>query len=86
MEIPDWRRSLQQPGQNRRIIYPYQGQIESGHAEIVMNRIRSHFIDNHVAYVYEDVCREKMWELNFRQFTFDRYCALNIDTRGVSGG
>lgn len=27
-------------------------------------KIKNNFIDNHVSYVYEDVCREKMWQLN----------------------
>lgn len=29
-----------------------------------MNKIKNNFVDNHVSYVYEDVCREKMWQLN----------------------
>lgn len=49
--------------------------IESGHAEIAMNKLRSSFISNHVGYVYEDICRSKMWELNAQgklPFLFDR--------------
>ncbi|MEG0477362.1 MAG: DUF234 domain-containing protein, partial [Raoultibacter sp.] len=38
--------------------------IESGHPELAMAKIKSHLIDNHVAFVYEDVCPEKMWQLN----------------------
>ncbi|MCF0115460.1 MAG: ATP-binding protein [Erysipelotrichaceae bacterium] len=45
-------------------VYPNMSFIESGHSELVMNKIRSNLIDNHIAFVYEDVCREKMWELN----------------------
>ena len=29
-----------------------------------IKKIKSNFIDNNVSYIYEDVCREKMWELN----------------------
>ena len=40
-----------------------------------MNKLRSGFIPNHVGYVYEDICRSKMWELNAQgklPFLFDR--------------
>ncbi len=55
-----------------RFVYPYRGMIESNHAEFVMNVIRNHFIDNHLSYVYENICREKMWEYNGKLFTFDK--------------
>ena len=29
-----------------------------------MDKIHKGLITNHTAYVYEDVCRERMWELN----------------------
>ena len=29
-----------------------------------MKKIHNSLISGHIAYVYEDVCREKMWELN----------------------
>mgnify|MGYP005924912469 CR=1 FL=1 len=45
-------------------IYPNISFIEAGNSEIVMNKIKNNFVDNHVSYVYEDVCREKMWQLN----------------------
>ena len=38
--------------------------IESGHSEIVMNKIKKSLVRNHSAFVYEDVCKERMWELN----------------------
>ena len=40
-----------------------------------MDRLRHGFIPNHVGYVYEDICRAKMWELNAQgklPFLFDR--------------
>lgn len=46
-----------------RFVYPYRSYIESGHTDLVMDRIRDNFIDNHVSYVYEDICRERIWEL-----------------------
>ena len=45
-------------------IYPNRNFIESGHSRIVMDKIRKSLVKNHTAFVYEDVCRERMWELN----------------------
>lgn len=44
-------------------IYPNLSFIESGSRGVVMNKIRKGFVANHAAFVYEDICREKMWEL-----------------------
>jgi len=45
-------------------VYPNMSFIESGHSRIVMNKIRTSLVKNHIAYVYEDVCKERMWDLN----------------------
>lgn len=45
-------------------VYPNQRLIESGNEKIVMQKIKSGFVANHAAFVYEDVCREKMWDMN----------------------
>ena len=45
-------------------MYPNRSFIESGHDSIVMDKIRKSLVSGHIAYVYEDVCREQMWELN----------------------
>ena len=42
-----------------RFVYPMRSFIESGHAEIAMNKLRSGFIPNHVGYVYEDIAAVK---------------------------
>ncbi len=58
-----------------KFIYPNISFIESDNTDIVMNKIKEHFIDNHVSYVYEDICIEKMWELNSARvfgFNFNR--------------
>ena len=47
-----------------RFIFPNLNYIESGHAELAIKKIRANLVDAHIAYVYEDVCIEKMWELN----------------------
>ena len=45
-------------------VYPNRSFIESGHSGIVLNKIRNSLVKNHTAFVYEDICRERMWELN----------------------
>ncbi|MGM9551256.1 MAG: ATP-binding protein [Clostridia bacterium] len=45
-------------------VYPNLSFLESGNVQIVMNKIRKSFINSQVSFVYEDVCREKMWEMN----------------------
>lgn len=56
-------------------IYPNKAFLEMGNSELVMERIKNHFIDNHVSFVYENVCKEKMLEYNVSGklgFTFDK--------------
>ena len=58
-----------------KFVFPNQNYIELAHGELVMNKVRANFIDSHVAYVYEDVCIEKMWQLNADNawnFNFDK--------------
>lgn len=45
-------------------VYPNMSFIESGHSRIVMNKIKNNLVKNHIAFVYEDVCKERMWDLN----------------------
>lgn len=45
-------------------VYPNMSFIESGHSRIVMNKIRNSLVKNHIAFVYDDVCKERMWDLN----------------------
>ena len=46
-----------------KFVYPYKSLIESDQEQFVMKKIRQNFIDNHVSYVYEDVCRKQIWQL-----------------------
>lgn len=46
-----------------RFVLPNLSYLETGRTVAVEKRIREHFIDGHVAYVYEDVCRERLWDL-----------------------
>ena len=45
-------------------VYPNMSFIESGHSRIVMDKIRKSLVRSHIAFVYEDVCKERMWEMN----------------------
>ena len=45
-------------------IYPNMSFIESGHSGIVMDKIRKGLTTSHIGFVYEDICQERMWELN----------------------
>lgn len=45
-------------------VYPNMSFIESGHSRIGMNKIKNSLVKNHIAFVYEDVCKERMWDLN----------------------
>lgn len=45
-------------------VQPGLSYLESGHKEMVLNRIEKSFVDRHVAYVYEDICRDRLWELS----------------------
>lgn len=47
-----------------KFIFPNLNYIESGHPELAMKKIQTNLVDTHIAYIYEDVCIEKMWALN----------------------
>ncbi len=56
-------------------IYPNISYIESGNQKIAIEKIRNNLIDGHISYVYEDICKEKMWQLNANDawsFNFDK--------------
>lgn len=58
-----------------RFVFPNLSYIESGHTELAMKKIRANLVDGHIAYVYEDICIDKMWELNANdmwEFHFDK--------------
>lgn len=56
-------------------IYPNKAFLEMEKDNVVMNKIKTNLVDNNVAYVYEDICRQSMWELNEQGklgMTFDK--------------
>ncbi len=47
-----------------RFVYPYRNYLEVEDSEFVIKKLHDHFRDNHVSFVYEDICREKLLELS----------------------
>ncbi len=55
-----------------KFIYPYKSMIESGHLQYAENKLKRNFVDNHVAYVYEDICRNDVWDRFSDKIAFNR--------------
>ena len=58
-----------------KFVYPNQSFIETDNVDLVMSRIKNNLVSSHIAYVYESICREKMWHLNTEEnlpFCFDK--------------
>lgn len=54
-------------------VYPNKGLLEAGREEFVFEKIKKNFLDNHVSYVYENICREKVWnEKQLSHISFNR--------------
>ncbi len=45
-------------------VYPNKSYLESGNENAVMKKIKDGFVSNQVSFVYEDICRNKMWDMN----------------------
>lgn len=41
-----------------RYVYPYKGELELGNTQIVLDELNKDFIDNFVAFSYEDICKD----------------------------
>lgn len=58
-----------------KFVYPYRAYLEKGEKEYVLAQIKKGFVQNFASFVYEDVCRERLWELsalNTWDFQFDK--------------
>lgn len=58
-----------------KFVYPYRAYLEKGETQFVLSQIKKGFVQNYASYIYEDVCRERMWELSandFWNYHFDR--------------
>lgn len=51
-----------------KFVYPYRSYLENGEEDYVLNIIKNGLVQNYVSYIYEDISREKMWELNINDF------------------
>lgn len=47
-----------------KFVYPYKNYLEMENTDYVLNKIKNNFINNHVSFVYEKVCLEKIWQMN----------------------
>ncbi|MBB6062773.1 hypothetical protein HNP65_001225 [Thermosipho japonicus] len=47
-----------------KFIYPYKSYIEIGNIDFVMNIIKKSFIERHVSFIFEDISREELIDLN----------------------
>ena len=62
-----------------RYVYPYRSYLERGETDYVVGEIKKTFRQNFASYIYEDICREKIWEksasgaLNFSIDKVGRY-------------
>lgn len=45
-----------------KFVYPYKDFLEIGNTAYVLNVIKNKFIQSHMSYVYEDICRENLFE------------------------
>ena len=56
-----------------RFVYPEKTRLELQDSAHVMQKIQTNFVDNHVAFVYESVCRSEMWRmLRKKQLNFNK--------------
>ncbi len=58
-----------------KFVYPYRAYLEKGERKYVLAQIKKGFVQNFASFVYEDVCREMMWELSALDtwdFQFDK--------------
>lgn len=49
-----------------KFVYPYRSYIEMEATEFVLEKIKRNFLDNHVSFVYEKICQELLWQMNFK--------------------
>jgi hypothetical protein len=47
-----------------RFVFPERTRLEIGQSAHVLEKIKANFVDNHAAFIYENVCRSELWQLN----------------------
>ncbi len=53
-------------------VYPNQSDIERGNTEYVIERIKKSFVRSHAAFIYEDICREMLFQNKRIPFHFSK--------------
>ena len=46
-----------------KFIFPNLSYIEAGNISLVAKKINANLVDSHIAFVYEDICKEKVWQM-----------------------
>lgn len=46
-----------------KFVYPYRSFLERGETDYVIDKVKEGFIQNHVSYVFEDICRDSVIEI-----------------------
>ncbi len=46
-----------------KFVFPYKGELEFGNVDFVLEKLNKNFIDNHVAFVFEEICRQYFIDL-----------------------
>jgi len=60
-----------------KFVYPYRSYLEKGDDAFVLSQIKKGSVQNYASFVYEDVCREKMWK-----YSANRYWNFGFDKVG----
>lgn len=67
-----------------KFVFPYKGELELGNLNFVLDKLSHNFIDNHVAFVYEEICQEiflnlcKIKQIDFIPSRIGSYWDKNI--------
>lgn len=68
-----------------RFVYAYKGELELENTEYVLGKIKKNFIEKHVSFVYEDICRDLLsmlcreGKINFIPSKIGSYWGSNIE-------
>lgn len=68
-----------------KFVFPYKGELELDNLQFVQDKLKTNFIDNHVAFVYEEICRDifaemcKNRQINFVPSRIGAYWDKNVE-------
>lgn len=76
-----------------KFVYPYRSFIESGQLEYIQEKLKANFVDNHLSFVYEEICRDKMfnlavekgWEINRVGRWWDKNTEIDVVAYNAMG-